>query len=330
MNSTFPIRRHGQHRTSQHRACFTRAGSLVLLSLSLTLLLSCGGEVKKVKVQVPDLPKEPGKSVAIDLPGLPRRAKKLELVLVPGLGGSVMPFFMGKYEVTQGQYAAVMDKNPSDFKNGRDYPVEMVSWDDAKEFCRRLTAGLPDKFKGQFAFRLPTDAEWSVAVGLAEERGSSPMEKFSNMINLSGKIRGLFGKIGDVYPWGTQWEPPSGVGNYADETAEKRWKRRSKNYGDWETIAGYDDGYAYTAPVGSFMPNQYGLYDLGGNVWEWCEDWYTADQKCRVLRGASWEDGESSNLLLSAYRWRDIPVCRCDHYGFRCVLGVVFGIGVRT
>jgi hypothetical protein len=235
-----------------------------------------------------------GKGFEFALPGLPSGAKKLALTLVPGRG-RVQPFFMGKYEVTQGQYEAVMDTNPSYFKSGADYPVEQVSWDDAKEFCRRLTAGLPDNLKGKFAFRLPTDAEWSLAVGLPEERGSTPKEKEGGITN--------------VYPWGTVWPPPSGAGNYCDESTKGK-------YGS--LITGYNDGYVETAPVGSFKPNQFGLYDLGGNVWEWCEDWYDTDQKYRVVRGASWRINYPG-ILLSSFRI-GTPDSRYDLIGFRCVL----------
>jgi hypothetical protein len=257
-----------------------RTVAWVWLSLSLALPLS-GAEVK---LQVPDLPTEAGKSVAIGLPGLPSGAMNLELALVPGRG-SVKAFLMGKHEVTQGQYEALMDKNPSNFKTGPDSPVQMVSWDHAKEFCRRLTAGLPDKLKGKFAFRLPTDAEWSMAVGLPEESGSTPKEKD--------------GKIKDVYPWGTTWPPPSGAGNYYSSLGV--------------------DSFHYTSPVGSFKPNQFGLYDLGGNVWEWCEDWYDSDEKYRVLRGASWRDDAPGNLL-SSRRNAYTPDYRRGNFGFRVVL----------
>ena len=227
-----------------------------------------------------------GQGFEFELPGLPSGARKLALVLVPGRG-SVKPFLMGKYEVTQGQYKALMGENPSDYKKGADYPVEQVSWDDAKGFCRRLTAGLPEKLKGQFAFRLPTDEEWSVAVGLPEESGSTPKEKDE--------------QIKDVYPWGTQWPPPNKAGNYDDYSSEK--------------IPGFSDGFERTAPVGSFAANQFGLYDLGGNVWEWCEDWYDSDQKYRVLRGGSWISG-APRYLLSSYRDLSAPGNRSAAAGF--------------
>jgi formylglycine-generating enzyme required for sulfatase activity len=241
---------------------------------------------------VPDLPTEAGKSVAIGLAGLPSGAKKIELVRVPGRG-SVRPLFMGKYEVTQGQYEAVVDKNPSHPKTGPDYPVETASWYDAKEFCRRLTMSLPDKLKGQYTFRLPTDAEWSVAVGLPEESGYTPAEKDE--------------EIKAVYPWGTRWPPPNKAGNYDDYSSAK--------------IPGFADGFDRTAPVGSFAANQFGLYDLGGNVWEWCEDWYDDNDEGRVLRGGSWFLSERRGLLSSFRNYR-APDFRDSNIGFRVVLVV--------
>ena len=225
-NSDSSLRNKGAAGVASRTADWAHTGRWVWLSLSLALSLP-GAEVK---LQVPDLPTEAGKSVAIGLAGLPSGAKKIELVRVPGRG-SVRPLFMGKYEVTQGQYEAVVDKNPSHPKTGPDYPVETASWYDAKEFCRRLTMSLPDKLKGQYTFRLPTDAEWSVAVGLPEESGYTPAEKDE--------------EIKAVYPWGTRWPPPNKAGNYDDYSSAK--------------IPGFADGFDRTAPVGSFAANQISL-----------------------------------------------------------------------
>ncbi len=191
---------------------------------------------------------------------------------------------------------------------GPDHPVTMVSWDDAKGYCRWLTEkerreGL---IRGDQSYRLPTDAEWSLAVGLEEEGGSTPKEK-------SRKIEGVF-------PWGTQWPPPKGAGNFADVTAKSR-------FSDWPVIEGYDDGYATTSPVGNFKPNRYGLYDMGGNVWQWCQDWYDGEQKLRVLRGGSWLNGQPASLLSSVPPQQ--PSCRWRRFhGFSvCVGGGVFTVG---
>lgn len=115
-----------------------------------------------------------------------------------------------------------------------------------------------------------------------------------------------------MYPWGTQWPPPRGAGNYADETA--KWA-----FPNWGVIEGYDDGYATTSPVGSFQANRFGLHDLGGNVWEWCEDFYDGQSGARVLRGASWYSHDPGNLL-SSYRVYDPPEYRSYIFGFRVVL----------
>ncbi len=179
---------------------------------------------------------------------------------------------------------------------------------DAKAFCEWLT--LRERAAGRLPanceYRLPIDHQWSLAVGLDEEDPSkTPEEKDAG--------------IPDKYPWGKWPEgqpPPEGAGSYAGREAED---------GHWPeffaVIQGYDDGYARTAPVGSFQPNQYGIYDLGGNVWEWCEDKYKASENGRVLRGASWYY-DCPDYLLSSFRDYVSPENRYGDGGFRCVLVV--------
>ena len=183
---------------------------------------------------------------------------------------------------------------------GPDHPVTMVSWEDATAFCKWLTA--QEQADGILtatqSYRLPTDAEWSAAVGLQGETGAMPKDK-------DMKVKG-------VYPWGTNWPPTGRVGNYADATAKR-------SFSGCTVIEGYDDGYATTSPVGSFNANRFGLYDMGGNVWQWCEDWYDNDQKYRVLRGASWDNCDPDNLLSSC-RFNGTPDGRRNYIGFRCVL----------
>jgi formylglycine-generating enzyme required for sulfatase activity len=129
------------------------------------------------------------------------------------------------------------------------------------------------------------DWKWSKAVGLKEWKHGTPEHK-------SRKITG-------VYPWGKQWPPPSGAGNYGENL-------------------GVDD-FEFTSPVGSFAANQYGLYDMGGNVWQWCGDWYNSKQQYRVLRGAAWNDFNPVGLL-SSYRNISVPGLRDFNIGFRVVL----------
>jgi hypothetical protein len=183
------------------------------------------------------------------------------------------------------------------FKQGSTHPVICVSWEDATAFCRWLTdrehqSGL---LPANRFYRLPTDVEWSQAVGLPAEQGETPQERD---VSAPG-----------VYPWGKAWPPPAGAGNYTGQETTSD-----------VAIKGYNDGYAWTSPVGSFRPNAFGLYDMGGNVWQWCQDTWNADSQERVLRGASWYNGALNQSLLSSCRIHAKPDSSADNYGFRCVL----------
>ena len=189
------------------------------------------------------------------------------------------------------------------FTQTGEHPVVGVNYEDAEAFCGWLTQKERDwgNIGSAQEYRLPTDAEWSAAVGPAE------------------------------FPWGNGWPPPRGAGNYGDDALVAKLPGSG-----WKQVPG-NDGYAYTAPVGSFRPDVYGLYDMGGNVWEWCGTWYTANLndaetkrqipvlakdyvgKARVVRGASW-DCSSRVYLRSACRDCDDPPDRSDFYGFRVVL----------
>ena len=120
-------------------------------------------------------------------------------------------------------------------------------------------------------------------------------------------------KLKGIYPWGEQWPPPD-AGNYAGE--ESRIGVTRKN---WSVIAGYRDGAPQTSRVGQYQANKYGLYDMSGNVWQWCSDEYTSGEAWRVLRGASWLNG-IPGALLASYRGYGTPARRDGNGGFRCVL----------
>jgi formylglycine-generating enzyme required for sulfatase activity len=183
---------------------------------------------------------------------------------------------MGKYEVTQGQWQAVMDANPARFK-GDDRPVENVSWNDIQDFLKRLNAD----GKGQ-PYRLPSEAEWEYAA-----RAKTPTP----------------------YWWGKDL----GKGNANCYDCGSQWDGKE------------------TAPVGSFKPNAFGLYDTVGNVWEWVQDcWHDSyagapsdgsvwgADPCtagRVLRGGSWSD--DAWLTRVSYRYRYTPGYRNERLGLR-------------
>ncbi len=181
-------------------------------------------------------------------------------------------YYIGKYEVTQALWQAVMGNNPSSFK-GDNLPVEQVSWNDCQKFISQL-----NRITGK-TFRLPTEAEWEYAA-----RGGN-------------KSRG--------YQY-------SGSNNLSD-------------------VAWYTDNSGYkTHTVGTKQPNELGIYDMSGNVLEWCQDWYgiyssssqinptgATSGSDRVNRGGSWlYDARDSR---SSYRYEIMPNCRIGSLGVRLV-----------
>jgi serine/threonine protein kinase len=187
------------------------------------------------------------------------------------------------------------------FVQTQDDPVVGVSWEDAGQFCDWLTRkeraeGILSAFQ---RYRLPTDAEWSFAVGLTRETGGTPEER-------SGDVK-------NVYPWGNRFPPPNDFGNYAGSES------RTGAPQNWPVIAGYHDAYPRTGPVTVFPPNQKGISSLGGNVWEWCDDKYKNGLNWRTLRGGSWATSRAEETLSSYRRGYD-PYFRSDDVGFRCVI----------
>jgi serine/threonine-protein kinase len=225
------------------------------------------------------------------------------------------PFYLATYQVTQGEYEKVMGVNPSAFTEkqmeasafkppldqrqkkeregdarrvaGKDtsrHPVETVNWDDAMEFCRKLSA-MPAEQTARRVYRLPTEAEWEYAC-----------------------------RAGTT----TQWY----CGDDEAGLLDVAWF--NKNAG------------GMTHPVGQKRPNAWGLYDMSGNVFQWCGDWCSKDYYAqsppndpigpptgfgRVLRGGTWIFMASA--CRSAYRDTLTPACRNRAYGFRVVCEVV-------
>ena len=264
---------------------------------------------------------------------LPNRAPKPGVPWQNSLGMRFKPLD-GKTQISvwktrAGEYAKFVEASGYDatggmssFRNGTDallgatwrdpgfsqtpeHPVVGVNWKDAYAFCDWLTqreheSGDLDEDQ---SYRLPTDLEWSRAVGLPPEMGATPQAR-------SGEIKG-------VYPWGTSYPPPSNAGNYAGaelRAAEADWPESLPT-----VPGGFEDRFPRTSPVGAFPPNRLGLYDLGGNTWEWCVDRFAPGGEARVLRGGSWANVRP-DLLLSGKRIDAFPNTRSDMYGFRVVL----------
>lgn len=181
---------------------------------------------------------------------------------------NIPAFFMGQYEITQEQYQAVMGNNPSEFK-GAKLPVEKVSWNDAVEFCKRLSQ------KTGKTYRLPSQAEWEYACRAGTKTPFYFGETITpDLVNYNGNN-----------PYGGA---PKGL--YRKQTTD----------------------------VGNFSPNAFGLYDMHGNVWEWCSHPDNDRSDRRVRCGGSWKDAAVN--CRSAYRLSNSAGDRYSDIGFRVAM----------
>jgi len=229
-------------------------------------------------------------------------------VPITGDAGGDPRVLFSVWETRVQEYKKFADKQgvewPKPYFEEPDRPAVNVTWDDAQQFCAWLTEREHESGKISAAerYRLPTDHEWSCAVGLdsRESATETPEEKHV--------------KTDNVFPWGTAWPPPSGAGNYSGEEASgyETWRGQ-------KILTGYRDAYPQIAPVGSFPTNRFGLHDLGGNAHEWCEDLFRGNEQAAVLRGGSFVNDARENLL-SSYRLARSFQTRSHSNGFRVVL----------
>jgi formylglycine-generating enzyme required for sulfatase activity len=174
-------------------------------------------------------------------------------------------YFLGVYEVAQDQYEKVMGINPSNFKGAKN-PVEMVSWDDAVSFCKKLS-DMPEEKAARRSYRLPTEAEWEYAC----RAGSTTA--FSS-------------------------------GDTAESLGEYAWVGESANNGK-------------PHPVGEKKPNRLGLYDMHGNVWEWCQDWYDVFYPPRAATDPQGPNGGKYRVVRGGCFFLDAANCRAAvHFSF--------------
>lgn len=224
-------------------------------------------------------------------------------------------FLISEKEITNAEFRKFRSNHNSgtsrgDSLDGADQPVVNVGWEEAARYANWLSQ--KDKLKPAYrdvggklvavtpapnGYRLPTEAEWELVARLAGGKRKAPLR----------------------YPWGDAMPPPSNSGNYANDGA-----RRLPF-----AIIGYRDGHAASAPVGSYPANRAGLFDLGGNVAEWCHDFYDASLgatarardpmgpasgRFHVVKGSSWRSGTITELRLS---YRDYSEKPRDDVGFR-------------
>ena len=230
------------------------------------------------------------------------------------------PFLISTHEITNKQFAGFRKNHDSGADvhaalAADDSPVANVTWSDAVQYCNWLSKkeGRTPAYIEEFGvwvpvypftdgYRLPTEAEWVWAIRYAERPVAS---KFS---------------------WGVKWPPPKNSGNYADKTARATAP---------SILPRYNDGFASSAAVGKFKANAIGLYDGGGNVAEWVNDWYTVPTpgistpvvdpvgpergNSRVIRGSSWRQAGITELRLS---YRDYGKAARVDVGFRIARNV--------
>lgn len=222
-------------------------------------------------------------------------------------------FYLGRHEVTNRQFRAFAAGHSSgDYQNidldGEDQPATGMSWQEAALYCNWLSRQdrLAPFYTVEFGkvvgvnpdalgYRMPTEAEWAWAARSVENE-EEPLR----------------------FAWGDRLPPPERHGNYADQAASHIVAR---------IVLGFNDNYNVSAPVGTFPPNAKGVYDLGGNVAEWVNDYYEipaagetlnplgpAEGDYHVIRGASWQKGTVTDIRLS---FRDYGAEGRRDLGFR-------------
>ena len=206
----------------------------------------------------------------------------------------IREFYITQYEITAGDYKQYCDENGlsmplNQWENTRvwknDYPIMNVSWDEATNFCNWLGN------KINKTVRLPSEVEWEYVAS------SGVREK--------------------IYPWGNTVKLGRFLGNVADKSLMNYLINKWGNYDGYNFIADYDDGFGVLAPVGSYEPNEFGLYDISGNVSEFVADDYNA--KLKVTKGSNAFSCKGNDFSITS-RKGSVKNPPCYGIGFRVVV----------
>lgn len=204
-----------------------------------------------------------------------------------------LAIWVGRYEITNAQYERFdLSHDPKRYYEHiidlPDQPVVMVSWEDANNYCGWLNRHFQAQIPAGLFFRLPTESEWTACAKCGKDR---------------------------TYPWGDNWPPPNSFNYRGMEGSSFFYNIFHKE----KFIRGHDDGFVVTAPVGNSGINEWGLYGIGGNVWEWSQDWFDSTKTARAVRGAGWNNHERA-LIAVSNRTDGLPE-KCNvMIGFRVVL----------
>lgn len=250
-----------------------------ILAITLTAISVSCGDINKDKKVKKTLTLSPQKGFDYTVPNV-----GMEFVWIKSLN-----MWIGKYEVTNGEYRKFKPKhNSKEYDghslNGDRQPVVFVNFDDAQKYAKWLTKREreTERLPAGYQYRLPTRDEWTAFCQCGDDRR---------------------------YPWGNNWPPKNGhAGNY----------HGSSGAGKWTKIPSYDDGFAVTCPVEKSWANKWGIYGVGGNVWERTSK-STNDSSFDAFRGNAWV-GFGDTSIRCSYRLDFGASYRNMGSGFRLVL----------